>query len=103
MPLHPNTDRSKNFSKFLGRVMRQQRRRAQIKAQALAYDLNITPQAVSNWETGKVTPTLSLLLQFADVVRCPAWRLIALAERAYRLDKTFKESMAHVATTTNLD
>lgn len=97
MPTIPNSPHAKDFARFLGRVMR--RARGKAKAASIAYDMGVTQQAMSAWETGKVLPTLANLILFTHVVNYPLWRIIVLAERAQRMSATFAKdaTSAHSA------
>lgn len=93
MPRLRATEESKRFGLFLGRVLRAQRKRRGIKAHAVAEDVGTTEQAVSAWETGRVVPELRNLFTACQAIGVPTWRVIALAERAYRMDQTMKKDV----------
>lgn len=50
--------------------LRQSRRRQRISQRALAAALGTQQSAVSEWETGKVQPSLTSVRAYADAVGC---------------------------------
>jgi transcriptional regulator with XRE-family HTH domain len=73
--------RDEAFGRALGRVIKTARRKTGMKAHDLADRIGITPQAMSQWETGKVLPNLSNLRTAALVLGLPLSRMFEFAER----------------------
>lgn len=96
MPRLVTTPEAKQFGVYLGRVMRQARKRAGMKAHAVAEDMNTTQQAVSHWETGNTLPQISNLFSYCQVVGYPVWRVLARAERAYAMGQTMAADRARL-------
>ena len=96
MPRLRASPESRRFGIYLGRVLRAQRKRRGIKAHAVAEDVGVAHQTVSAWETGKMVPELRSLFTACQAIGVPTWRVIALAERAYKMDQTMtKEAEMH--------
>ena len=78
------------FARAMGRVMKSARKRAGIKASAYAFDLGVTEQTVSNWETGKVLPALANLRSAARLLGVPSHRILGAAERLVVMNRVMK-------------
>lgn len=96
MPRLVTTTDARLFGVYLGRVMKAERRARRIKAHAVAEDIGATQQAVSSWEVGKCLPELRNLFSYCDKVGVPVWRVLARAERAYRMHRTMERDAARV-------
>ena len=57
-------------SKRMGSFLQTERRRMGMTQSELAEKLNVSPQAVSNWERGETVPEVSLLLDLAASLHC---------------------------------
>ena len=57
-------------SKLMGSFLQTERKKLGLTQSELAEKLNISPQAVSNWERGESIPDVSLLLDLANVLHC---------------------------------
>ncbi len=82
------------FGVYLGRTMKAIRKAQRVKGHAVAEDIGLTPVAVSNWETGKTVPEIRHLFSFCDRLGVPIWRVLARAERAYRMHRTMERDRA---------
>ena len=56
--------------KLMGSFLQTERKRSGMTQAELAEKLNVSPQAVSNWERGEAIPDVSLLLDLADRLHC---------------------------------
>ena len=57
-------------SKLMGSFLQTERKGMGLTQSDLAEKLNVSPQAISNWERGETFPDISLLLDLADVLHC---------------------------------
>ena len=57
-------------SKRMGSFLQTERKRMGMTQSELSEKLNVSPQAVSNWERGETIPDVSVLLELADVLHC---------------------------------
>lgn len=53
---------------YMGDMIRQYRQHKEITQKDLANELNVTPQAVSRWETGSSVPDIEVLLKLARLL-----------------------------------
>jgi transcriptional regulator with XRE-family HTH domain len=63
----------------MGRVMRVARWQAGLKAAAVAFDLSISPAALSYYETGKNLPSFATLIRFAKLTNVTPGTLLDAA------------------------
>lgn len=59
-------------SKLMGSFLQAERKRMGLTQSDLAEKVNVTPQAVSNWERGETLPDISLLPDLAEALHCSA-------------------------------
>ena len=59
--ISPNTEREERAMNNVGRNIRRYREEKKLTQDALAEELHVTRQAVSNWENGKNQPDLEML------------------------------------------
>lgn len=57
-------------SKLMGSFLQTERKRMGLTQSDLAEKLNVSPQAISNWERGETFPDISLLPDLADALHC---------------------------------
>ena len=57
-------------AKLMGSFLQTERKRMGLTQSELSEKLNVSPQAVSNWERGETFPDISLLPDLADALRC---------------------------------
>lgn len=62
-----------------------------ISQQSLAQKLNVTRQAVSNWENGKSLPDIDMLARIADVLNVEITEIIDCRKPQAEYDRTKKE------------
>jgi transcriptional regulator with XRE-family HTH domain len=86
MPRHKNSDASRAFAAHLGATMRAVRKSTGLKNIVICQDIGVTQQAVSAWETGRVVPTISLLMAFCKRCNVRMSSVIAEAERLASLE-----------------
>ena len=65
----------------VGKNIRRNREKSEISQEALAEKLNVTRQAVSNWELGKTEPDIDTLHRIADALGVTIEELIYGYER----------------------
>lgn len=56
-------------AKLMGSFLQTERKKMGMTQSELSEKLNVSPQAVSNWERGETIPDVSILLDLADVLR----------------------------------
>ena len=79
-----------------GQIIRTQRRQADLTQEQLAQLLNISPQAVSRWETDMAMPDISLLPPLASLFKVSTDYLLGVDDyqrdaRRAEIDKEFQE------------
>ena len=57
-------------AKLMGSFIQTERKKLGMTQSELSEKLNISPQAVSNWERGETIPDVSVLLDLADALHC---------------------------------
>ncbi len=57
-------------AKLMGSFLHTERKRTGMTQSELADRLNVSPQAVSNWERGETIPDVSILLDLAEALHC---------------------------------
>ena len=57
-------------AKLMGSFLQKERKEMGITQSELSEKLNVSPQAVSNWERGETLPDVSVLLDLADALHC---------------------------------
>ena len=57
-------------SKLMGSFLHTERKRMGLTQSDLAEKVNVSPQAVSNWERGETLPDISLLPDLAEALHC---------------------------------
>ena len=57
-------------SKLMGSFLHTERKRIGLTQSDLAEKINVSPQAVSNWERGETFPDISLLPDLAEALHC---------------------------------
>ena len=63
-------------SNVVGRSLCRERKRACLSQEALAEQLHVTRQTISNWDSGKTLPDIETLKTLAEVLSVPIERLI---------------------------
>lgn len=81
---HP---RQNEIAVHLGKVIRVARQQKNLKAENLAFDLGVTQQTVSNWETGKTLPCMAAMFLLSDLIEVPVSKLFSAAEKALWMQK----------------
>ena len=57
-------------SKLMGSFLQTERKKMGLTQSELSEKLNVSPQAVSNWERGETLPDVSMLLDLAEALHC---------------------------------
>ena len=57
-------------AKLMGSFLQTERKRMGLTQSELSEKLNVSPQAVSNWERGEALPDVSILLDLAGALHC---------------------------------
>ena len=57
-------------AKLMGSFLQTERKRMGLTQSELSERLNVSPQAVSNWERGETLPDVSVLLDLAETLHC---------------------------------
>ena len=57
-------------SKLMGSFLQTERKKMGLTQSELSERLNVSPQAVSNWERGETLPDVSMLLDLAEALHC---------------------------------
>ena len=57
-------------AKLMGSFLQTERKRMRLTQSELSEKLNVSPQAVSNWERGEALPDVSILLDLAGALHC---------------------------------
>lgn len=82
MPRPKHDEETLRFAKALGTVLRVARKQKGIKAENLAYDIGVSAQTVSGWETGKFLPYTPHLMATCNILGLRMSRVFAAAEKA---------------------
>jgi transcriptional regulator with XRE-family HTH domain len=91
------TAKEKQMSKQLGQILREGRVKSKMTQRQLAGKLGYTsPQYVSNWERGRVTPPLYTLSEVARFTHVPKDKIkkLLLTYRGQELDEAFRNPKA---------
>ena len=72
------------FEAVLGRVLAEERKRAKLTQEVLAYRCKLHPTYISQLERGVKSPTVRVLVSIADAVGVRASELVRRAEDAAR-------------------
>ena len=92
MPRAKQDEESIRLAKALGTVLRVARKQKGIKAESLAYDVGISAQTLSNWETGKFLPYTPHLMSACGVLGLRISRVYAAAEKMLWMQDVLKAS-----------
>jgi transcriptional regulator with XRE-family HTH domain len=80
MPRPPKLPEEEELAKALGQVIHKARKRLDMKAEGLAFDVGVSPQTVSRWENGKALPYTPHLYKVSKILGLPLSRIFAAAE-----------------------
>lgn len=71
---------TKEFAKHVGKTMRAARKRANMKASSVAFDIGLSEQTISLAETGKIILSMGNFRAYCRTVGIQMWQVIKLAE-----------------------
>ena len=87
---------------MVGKNIKKVREEKGLTQDALAEQLSVTRQAVSNWENEKTQPDIEMLDQIAQTLGVDIERLIYGQERKYIVEKHYHNHTQHIEKTVDI-
>lgn len=86
-----------NLQIEMGNTLREFRKQAKLSQSEVGKRLNLTSQAVANYENGKRDISSSMLLKFAELYNVPVARILGVPQNSEMPDSYWQETLSSFA------